>query len=71
MGIVLQTGNIVFLDTAPFIYFFEQHPIFFAYMEKLFYDVSIYQVKVINSMITFIFYCTTYGHNFCCIIEKC
>ncbi|MDB9545032.1 PIN domain-containing protein [Microcystis aeruginosa CS-1036] len=54
MGIVLQTGNIVFLDTAPFIYFFEQHPIFFPYMEKLFYDVSIYQVKVITSMITFI-----------------
>jgi predicted nucleic acid-binding protein len=54
MGIVLQPGNIVFLDTAPFIYFFEQHPIFFAYMEKLFYDVSIYQVKVITSMITFI-----------------
>ena len=36
MGIVLQTGNIVFLDTAPFVYFFEQHPIFFPYMEKFY-----------------------------------
>ncbi|MBD2621264.1 PIN domain-containing protein [Microcystis flos-aquae FACHB-1344] len=54
MGIVLQTGNIVFLDTAPFVYFFEQHPIFFPYMEKFFYDVSTRQVEVITSIITFI-----------------
>ena len=39
MGIVLQTGNIVFLDTAPFVYFLEQHHIFFPYIEQFFYYV--------------------------------
>lgn len=54
MGLVLHKGDIVFLDTAPFIYFFEQHPIFFPYMEKFFNDVSICEVEVITSIITFI-----------------
>ena len=36
MGIDLETGDIVFLDTAPFIYFFEQHPEHFPAVEKFF-----------------------------------
>lgn len=29
MGLGLNQGDIVFLDTSPFIYFFERHPSFF------------------------------------------
>lgn len=54
MGLVLEKGDLVFLDTAPFVYFFEQHPIFFPYLEKFFNDVSTHQVEVITSLITFI-----------------
>jgi len=29
MGLDLKSGDIIFLDTAPFIYFFERHPDYF------------------------------------------
>jgi len=37
MGIDLEGGDIIFLDTAPFIYFFEQHPDHFlpSYMKQV------------------------------------
>ena len=36
MGLDLKTGDIVFLDTAPFIYFFEQHPHHFPGLKRFF-----------------------------------
>jgi predicted nucleic acid-binding protein len=54
MGITLQPSTIVFLDTAPFIYFFEKHSKYFPYLEKLFDQVYKTGAQVITSMITFI-----------------
>lgn len=53
MGITLQSSTIVFLDTAPFIYFFEKHPHYFPFLEKLFDQVYEADAQVITSMITF------------------
>jgi hypothetical protein len=36
MGLVLRKDDVVFLDTSPFIYFFERHHTLFPYMERLF-----------------------------------
>ena len=36
MGLDLKSGDIIFLDTAPFIYFFEQHPDYFPGLELFF-----------------------------------
>jgi len=36
MGITLKNDDIVFLDTAPFIYFFEMHPDYFPALEVFF-----------------------------------
>jgi len=36
MGLELKSDDIVFLDTAPFIYFFEKHPKYFPKLETMF-----------------------------------
>ena len=36
MGLDLKAGDVIFLDAAQFIYFFEQHPDFFPAIEMLF-----------------------------------
>jgi predicted nucleic acid-binding protein len=54
MGLDLSSNNIIFLDTAPFIYFFERHPDYFPALEMLFdrlYDVD---AQAITSIITYI-----------------
>ena len=35
MGIDLESGDIIFLDTVPFIYILEQHPEHVSDLEKL------------------------------------
>jgi predicted nucleic acid-binding protein len=54
MGLTLKRGDVVFLDTSPFIYFFERHPIFFPYMEHLFDQVYEQEAEIIASIVTFI-----------------
>jgi len=54
MGIDLEAGDIIFLDTAPFIYFFEQHPDHFPALEKLFTRLYETGAQAITSMITYI-----------------
>jgi predicted nucleic acid-binding protein len=54
MGLGLNQGDIVFLDTSPFIYFFERHPSFFPYTEALFDEVYEKDDRIITSVITFI-----------------
>jgi predicted nucleic acid-binding protein len=54
MGIDLEGGDIIFLDTAPFIYFFEQHPDHFPALEKLFSRLYETGAQAITSMITYI-----------------
>lgn len=54
MGIDLEPGNIIFLDTAPFIYFFEQHPDYFPAMEKLFAKLYETGAQAITAILTYI-----------------
>ena len=54
MGIDLKSGDIIFLDTAPFIYFFEQHPDYFSSLEMLFDRLYETDAQVITSIISYI-----------------
>jgi predicted nucleic acid-binding protein len=54
MGLELEIGDIVFVDTAPFIYFFERHPVYFPYVEKLVNNVYDRDARIITSIITLI-----------------
>jgi predicted nucleic acid-binding protein len=54
MGLELKIGDIVFVDTAPFIYFFERHPVYFPYVEKLVNNVYSQDARIITSIITLI-----------------
>ena len=46
--------KLFFLDTAPFIYFFEQHPDYFPAMEMLFDRIYDTNAQAITSIITYI-----------------
>lgn len=54
MGLTIKQGDTIFLDTAPFIYFFEQHPVYFPFVERLFNEAAAYSASIITSIITFI-----------------
>jgi len=54
MGVELKTGDIIFLDTAPFIYFFEENPDYFQTMKRFFDAVYQTDAQVITSIITYI-----------------
>ena len=54
MGLDLKAGDIIFLDTAPFIYFFKQHPDYFPAIEMLFDRLYETDAQVITSIITYI-----------------
>ncbi len=54
MGIDLKSSDIIFLDTAPFIYFFEQHPDYFPALESLFAQLYEMGAQAITSIITYI-----------------
>lgn len=54
MGLDLKSVDIIFLDTAPFIYFFEQHPDYFPALETLFAQLYETGAQAITSIITYI-----------------
>ena len=54
MGLELKAGDIIFLDTAPFIYFFEQHRDYFPVLEMLFDRLYEANAQAITSIITYI-----------------
>jgi len=54
MGLDLKSNDIVFLDTAPVIYFFEQHPDFFPALKTLFDQLYETDAQAITSIITYI-----------------
>jgi predicted nucleic acid-binding protein len=54
MGMKLKSGDIIFLDTAPFIYFFETHSDFFPVLDNLFNQLYETDAQVITSIITYI-----------------
>lgn len=54
MGLDLKSGDIIFLDTAPFIYFFEKHADYFPALEALFAKLYETGAQAITSIITYI-----------------
>ena len=54
MGLELKSGDIIFLDTAPFIYFFEQHPDYFSALELFFNQLYETSAQAITSIISYI-----------------
>ena len=54
MGLDLHSDDIIFLDTAPFIYFFERHPDYFPALETLFDRLYEVDAQAITSIITYI-----------------
>ncbi len=54
MGLDLKSDDIIFLDTAPFIYFFEQHPDYFPALEIFFAKLYETGAQAITSIITYI-----------------
>ena len=54
MGLDLKSSDILFLDTAPFIYFFERHPDYFPALEMLFDRLYETDAQAITSIITYI-----------------
>jgi predicted nucleic acid-binding protein len=54
MGVKFNSGDIIFLDTAPFIYFFERHPDYFPALDSFFNQVYAKNAQAITSIITYI-----------------
>lgn len=54
MDLDLKSDDIIFLDTAPVIYFFGQHPEFFPALETLFDHLYKTGAQAITSIITYI-----------------
>ncbi len=54
MGLKLRDGDIIFVDTSPFIYFFENHPDYLPAMQTFFDQVYSCNAQVITSIITYI-----------------
>ena len=54
MDLDLKSNDIIFLDTAPLIYFFEQHPDFFPALETFFDHLYNTGAQAITSIITYI-----------------
>jgi predicted nucleic acid-binding protein len=54
MGVKLKSGDIVFLDTAPFIYFFEKNPDYFPALETFFDQLYETGAQAITSIVTYI-----------------
>jgi predicted nucleic acid-binding protein len=54
MGVKFNTEDIIFLDTAPFIYYFERHPDFFPILDSLFGQLYATGAQAITSIITYI-----------------
>ena len=54
MALNLKSDDVVFLDTAPFIYFFERHPDFFPAIDSFFNELYQTGAQAITSIITYI-----------------
>jgi hypothetical protein len=51
---MLKSSDIVFLDTAPFIYFFEVHPTYFPALAAFFDQLYETGAQAITSIVTYI-----------------
>ncbi len=53
MGLNLATYRMIFIDTAPFIYFFEDNPIYAQKMHNLFTHIESNNKQMVTSLITY------------------
>ncbi len=53
MAINLDSYSMIFMDTAPFIYFFEDHPVYADPLEMLFRQVERGKQQIVTSLITY------------------
>ena len=58
MDLDLKSDDIIFLDTAPVIYFFEEHPNFYPALKALFDNLYETGAQAITSIITYIEFTT-------------
>ncbi len=54
MDVSFQSGQKVFIDTAPLIYWFEEHPAYTDIMAGFFDNITKKRIPLITSMITYI-----------------
>ena len=54
MEMKLEPGNVIFLDTAPLIYFFEKHPDYYPRIAALLDRILGQGVQMVTSMVTYI-----------------
>lgn len=54
MGLTLKSADMVFLDTSPFIYFFEKHPAYCHKIMVLLDQVYACNAQIVTSIITYI-----------------
>ena len=54
MELTLERGSVIFIDTAPLIYFFEAHPKYQNLLSELFDQVVEQQCQMVTSLITYV-----------------
>lgn len=54
MGLMLEPRQTVFIDTAPLIYFFEDHKVFAPLVAAFLEEVNAKDVQLVTSLITYI-----------------
>ena len=54
MAITFKTGQKIFVDTAPLIYWFEEHPDYIQKLVRFFDEITEKQIPLMTSMVTYI-----------------
>lgn len=54
MVVHLKSGDIVFIDTAPFIYYFENHDTYANIVETVLNQIATVQARAVTSLVTYI-----------------
>lgn len=57
MGLRLKKGDVLFFDTAPFVYFFENNSRYINCLKSLFDEISELDIQIVTSVITYIEIC--------------
>ena len=54
MEVTFKTGQKIFIDTAPLIYWFEEHPDYIEKLVRFFDEITEKQIPLVTSMVTYI-----------------
>lgn len=54
MGISFKAEQKIFIDTAPLIYWFEEHPDYIQKLARFFDEITANQIPLVTSMVTYI-----------------